>query len=311
LNNLHGQQDPLFSQYMFSGIYLNPAIAGTSDRIETVAMYREQWSNVVANPSTMLLNMNMPVDHNRMGIGGQLLKSSYGDMQFIHFNFSGSYKINVGKNNLSMGLEVGARHYRFSFDNLIIKDPADRVLVNATSKLMPDIGAGLYYYSKKKFIGLSAKHINQGTISFADNNSYDFKLSPHYYLNAGFELRISEHTRIRPMCLIKYVNRSPLQADISLLTYFHSIFWAGLTVRSSKEAGILIGVIPNKILSSIGGQWRIGCAFDYGFNNSSVNNQAGSYEIVLNYNFKPRPNPNHIKKKSAITSPMLFGNSVE
>jgi type IX secretion system PorP/SprF family membrane protein len=308
-HRIYAQQDPLFSQYMFSGIYLNPAIAGTSGYIETTAMHRNQWTNVAANPSVSLLNMNMPMDHYRMGIGGQLLKASYNDMQFLHFNLSGSYKINLGKNKLSMGIEAGTRYYHFSYDKLNIKDPGDKVLLSINSKLLPDVGAGIYYYSKKTFIGVSCKHINQGKVTFRDNPASDFYLSKQYFMTAGFQLKIAEHTTLKPMCLIKYINNNPIQADVTLMAYFHNAFWTGITIRSSMEAGVLVGFIPNKIISSIGDQWQIGCAFDYGFNRLSVNNQAGSYEVVINYRFKSRPKPDQIKNKSRITSPMLFGNS--
>ena len=36
------QQDPAYSMYMFNGLFLNPAYAGSSEAISVMAIYRHQ-----------------------------------------------------------------------------------------------------------------------------------------------------------------------------------------------------------------------------------------------------------------------------
>ena len=46
------QQDAQFSQYMFNGIYINPAYAGYKEQLNVHAFYRNQWSGVNGAPRT-------------------------------------------------------------------------------------------------------------------------------------------------------------------------------------------------------------------------------------------------------------------
>ncbi|WP_448520107.1 type IX secretion system membrane protein PorP/SprF, partial [Rhodoflexus sp.] len=40
---LWAQQDPMFTQYMFNGLVLNPAYAGSRETINLTALHRTQW----------------------------------------------------------------------------------------------------------------------------------------------------------------------------------------------------------------------------------------------------------------------------
>ncbi|MDR1681011.1 MAG: type IX secretion system membrane protein PorP/SprF, partial [Prevotellaceae bacterium] len=41
-----GQQIPQFSQYMFNGLYVNPAYAGYKDNMYAHLVYRAQWVGI-------------------------------------------------------------------------------------------------------------------------------------------------------------------------------------------------------------------------------------------------------------------------
>ena len=46
------QQDPMVSQYMFNGLYLNPAYAGSHDYWSSTLSYRNQWVGFEGAPET-------------------------------------------------------------------------------------------------------------------------------------------------------------------------------------------------------------------------------------------------------------------
>ena len=46
------QQDPMISQYMFTGLVLNPAYAGSHEFTNATALYRYQWANVSTDNGT-------------------------------------------------------------------------------------------------------------------------------------------------------------------------------------------------------------------------------------------------------------------
>jgi len=47
------QQDPSFSMYMFNGLFINPAYAGSQEAISMMAIYRQQWVGVDGAPRTL------------------------------------------------------------------------------------------------------------------------------------------------------------------------------------------------------------------------------------------------------------------
>ena len=44
--NVDAQQEVMTSQYMFNGLFLNPAYAGTHSYFSTSLLHRAQWLNV-------------------------------------------------------------------------------------------------------------------------------------------------------------------------------------------------------------------------------------------------------------------------
>ena len=60
---LSAQQDPQFTQYMFNMLALNPAYAGSSDRVSIKALTRHQWVGFEGAPTTQTLTVHSPVFH--------------------------------------------------------------------------------------------------------------------------------------------------------------------------------------------------------------------------------------------------------
>ena len=49
------QQDPQFSQYMFNLLAINPAYAGSAERVSLKALSRHQWVGFAGAPTTQTL----------------------------------------------------------------------------------------------------------------------------------------------------------------------------------------------------------------------------------------------------------------
>ncbi len=47
------QQDAQYSQYMFNGIYINPAYAGYKEELNLHSFYRNQWTGIKGSPKSM------------------------------------------------------------------------------------------------------------------------------------------------------------------------------------------------------------------------------------------------------------------
>ena len=63
------QQDPQFSQNMFTKLVTNAGFAGANDAICGTLLYRNQWTGFEGSPKSMLLTFDMPVDILHGGVG--------------------------------------------------------------------------------------------------------------------------------------------------------------------------------------------------------------------------------------------------
>ena len=65
------QQDPAYSMYMFNGLFLNPAYAGSSEAISVMAIYRHQWAGALLGRRWPLPRRRQPVPAQAYRAGGQ------------------------------------------------------------------------------------------------------------------------------------------------------------------------------------------------------------------------------------------------
>src|SRR5688500_12762255 len=91
------QQDAQFSQYMFNGLYINPAYAGYKEQANIHSFYRSQWTGFQGAPQTMSLAGDMVLKEGNVGLG--LLLSN--DFTGAQSNFSAyanyAYRLQVSK----------------------------------------------------------------------------------------------------------------------------------------------------------------------------------------------------------------------
>ena len=63
------QQEPMFTQYMFNTLSVNPAYAGTRNALNINTLTRLQWVGMEGSPQTFSLGIHMPYDKKKIGIG--------------------------------------------------------------------------------------------------------------------------------------------------------------------------------------------------------------------------------------------------
>ena len=56
----YAQQIPVMSQYMFNGLVINPAYAGSKDYMSTTLMVRKQWAGYEGSPVTENASIHGP-----------------------------------------------------------------------------------------------------------------------------------------------------------------------------------------------------------------------------------------------------------
>jgi type IX secretion system PorP/SprF family membrane protein len=267
-SGLTAQHNSSYSQYMFNGLLINPAYAGSNDALNLTALYRKQWTGIDNAPNTLSFTAHTPLKNKKVNLGLIVTSDRYGITEHLKTSLIYAYRIRLFKGHLSFGLLGGVDSYKLNWDKVRTTQEGDASFTSNTQKrLYPEAGFGIYFHSQKFFMGLSAPDMYSNT----------FSIDRTLALNMGGLINVSENLKIKPAVLLKYITNSPLDANISTTFYWKEI--VGLGVGYSYNTSI-IGLLDLKIND----QFRIGYSYDYA---TTVLNKysTGSHEIMLRYLF--------------------------
>ncbi len=274
------QQHPMVSQYMFNGLLLNPAYAGSKDYVSTAALYRKQWVDFKGSPETQTISIHGPLKNRRMGLGFSILNDHIGVTNRTDFMGSYAYHIPTGRGKLALGLQAGATYFRAKLTDLIYWDQDDEVFAaDIQSNLLPNAGAGIYYYSRNFYAGLSVPQLLD--YDPGKSLSFDIKQVPHqtrhYFLHTGYVIEASEDFKIKPSVLVKYVPNAPVEVDMNVNFLFNNIFWIGGSYRTNDA---VVALVEYQLTRKL----RLGYSYDFTLTELK-NYSSGSHEIMLGYDF--------------------------
>jgi type IX secretion system PorP/SprF family membrane protein len=277
----NAQQDSQFTQYMYNTININPAYAGSREAMSIFALHRTQWVGLDGAPVTNAASLHTPVNGTNVGIGLSIVNDKIGPSDESTISADFSYSIQTSDTHkLSFGIKGTANLLNVDFNKLNQYDKNDYSFeTNIDNKFSPNVGVGIYYHSDRSYIGLSApnlletKHFDKYASTGA--NSHIAKESIHYFLTAGHVFDLSYDVKFKPAMLIKAVQGTPLQVDVSANFMFNEKFTAGLAYRWSAALSALVGFQASD-------SWFIGYGYDLETTRLS-NYNSGSHEIFLRY----------------------------
>lgn len=289
--NLFSQDALQFSQFMFNEFQFNPAIAGSEDKIVTVADARSQWVNIPGAPQMQSLTSHMPLYKISSGIGLQITNDKAGQQRTTSFQASYAYQKKFRKTSIGIGVNAGLVQRSLdgsklisptgSYDDVIIDHHDDNIPISLVDDLIPDAGAGLYLYGKKFGIGLSANHLLMKDFNFeTESGVSSIQYNPNLYVYGFYKFSLGKDFMLQPNILFKS-DQVESMADINaLISYKDNIFLGGSFrgfLNKQTDAIVLIG------------GWNIseklGISYSYDITLSHLNTVSnGSHEIVLRYN---------------------------
>ena len=280
LNFVYGQQDALFTQYMYTKLEFNPAYAGNRDALAVDLLSRFQWIGVDGAPRTICFTAHTPLRNPHIGLGMYIYRDDLGPTVDYNVMASFAYRVLFPSSKLAFGVSAGIKYYNIDWNALHPMDPGDQLLVNdASNRVVPDIDFGIYYSHSRFYTGLSARHLLQNQLvvsSTMPNDEVSFtRLLRNFYGIAGGTVSLTDRFLFLPSILIKYVMNAPLQADINARFLFWDILTLGAGYRTNNALGLLIGV-------EIGKGFSFGYSYDIWFNALRSHN-SGSHEIRISY----------------------------
>ena len=285
------QQDPQYTQYMFNTMTVNPAYAGSNDHTIINLLTRTQWVGIDGAPQTLSLSYDTPLGYSGVGLGVNLVNDKIGPANELSLDVNASYTIRTSnEGNLAFGLKLGGRSLNVDWSKTNPQSSGDIELRNNINKFLPTIGAGVFFYKPKWYLGLAIPNLLRTDHYDDNNNGGDVATERmHYFLIAGYVFDLTDDIKFKPAILTKIVNGAPLSLDVSANFLFNKKFRAGVAWRWDDSISALLGFQISKSL-------QLGYAYDLTTSNYS-NYNSGSHELMVRY---------EIFKQETMKSPRFF-----
>lgn len=160
------------------------------------------------------------------------------------------------------------------------------------SKVSPNVGVGLYYYTRNYYVGLSVPKIRNTDLS--DENAEQLgqaKLERHYFLIGGYVWDVNSEWKVKPSFFAKYVNGAPLSFDLNLSAMYQERIVGGVSHRFGDSFGAMIQI---RVIDYL---W-VGYAYDFTISNLHKYNK-GTHEVLVLFDL-------YTPKKEIVKSPRFF-----
>ncbi len=279
--NVHAQLQPLLDQYNMNGLAINPAYAGSKDALSVGLYSRIQWVGFDGAPKTYTFSAHSPIRNKKVNLGVIVLNDRVGSKNETGILFNYAYRVELGKGKLALGLAAGITTISTDINEIRYTDANDDLIQNLpTRTTMPEFSFGMYYHSKKWFLGLSmpmflTRNINEPNTNY--KSVFDFATS-NYFVTGGYKFNISDAIDIVPSMLLKAIPANDIQTDIHCDAVYKKTIWLGSTIRTNGSFSAQLQVQINQ-------QLRIGYTYSDGFSGLSKF-QDGSHELAIQYSFK-------------------------
>jgi type IX secretion system PorP/SprF family membrane protein len=288
---MQAQQDPQYTQYMYNTSMVNPAYAGSRGTLNVFGMYRTQWVGLDGAPKTANVSVSTPLGESGLGLGVNFTNDRIGAMDENNISVDLSYAIDLNEDyKLAFGIKTTANLLNVDYTKLNIHNPTDpNSSENIKNKFNPNIGAGLYMYSDKAYVGVSVPNFLT-TDRYDDNDITTMRQKMHFYLMGGYVFELGRDVLFKPAALVKAVSGAPLQVDLTANFLFYEKFTLGAAYRWDASVSALTGFQVNENLF-------VGYAYD--FDTTSLRHyDSGSHEIFLRFEL--------FNRRSTINAPRFF-----
>ncbi len=253
-------------------------------------MHRTQWVGLDGAPVTNTLSAHTPITNSNLGMGISFVNDRIGPSDENTISADISYTIQTSEYyKLAFGLKVTANLLNVDFTKLTQQPGDPELQYNIDNRFSPNIGAGVFWYSDRSYVGFSVPNFLE-TRHFDGVNSSVAKEKLHYYFIGGYVFDLNPSIKFKPSLLVKAVQHAPLQVDVSANFLFNEKFTVGAAYRWSAALSGMVGFQINEKL-------LVGYAYD-AETTKLANYNSGSHEIFLRFEL--------FKNYDRIISPRFF-----
>jgi type IX secretion system PorP/SprF family membrane protein len=251
---MHGQQDPQYTQYMYNMNIINPAYAGSRENLSFGLLYRKQWAGIDGAPETGTFFGHSPIGNN-LGLGISAISDQIGPVKETNLYADISYTLRLGgEHRLAFGIKAGATFHDIGLTDLDLIDETDPFFQENINSTTPNIGAGFFYYTEKYYFAVSVPNL----LSSVHLDANGFKIgsdTQHYFVTGGYVFDLSPNTELKPSFMMKSAFDAPTSLDVNVNARFYKKLEIGASYRLDDSISGLINF-------AVTPQFRIGYAYD-------------------------------------------------
>ena len=266
------QAKPSYTQYVLNNFILNPALSGIENYTDIKLSLRDQWVGIEGAPRTAYFSFHTPIgkkdlrtnatsfqvpgDNPRgkmawdqyevspphQGVGFTAVNDKAGYIN--RWTISGTYAYHkpLGvQTALSIGFSAGISSVNLDRSKVDFAgtDPNDLAVGYASGelkKLKPELGAGLWLYSARYYLGASVLNIIPGKAKFTSNSGdkYGSFFSPNFFATGGYKFAVSDFVTVLPSVMFQYWQPQLSGLHTNIKFQYLDQFWLGGGYRFSN-----------------------------------------------------------------------------
>lgn len=287
------QSDPQLTQYWAVPTYFNPAATGDTDFIRIRGGARLQWIGIENAPKSFLATADMPlkIGKQRIGLGIDFSQESLGLFSNLLANVQASYKRNMLKGRLSVGIQIG--YYNSAFKGSKVYVPDDDDYHQGADQSIPttdisgssiDFSAGVRYTHKYFSVGISGLHLLQPTVKMqvegsesTESQQFETELTRALYFTADGNIPIKNSLFVLQPSLLVRTNFSDFSSDVTARAVYNKFISFGVGYRWNDAVSVMVGAEFKNFF--------LGYAYDYPLS-AIAKGSSGSHEIIAGYQLK-------------------------
>ena len=304
------QPDIILTQHWEMPTLLNPAATGNIDFIRIRGAARLDYLGSKDSPKNFIGIADSPfkLSGKRIGAGLIVSSQSYDLFRNLLVGAQGSYKFQLKKSTLSIGIQLGYYHSKFKGSELILsntgntgneeggegedKNDENKAESSFDTDLPThdvsggafDFSLGVRYEHPKFHLGLSALHLTSSKVKLSKDgeNATDLqyiesKLPMTLYFEAGGNIAINNSLFTLQPSLLLGTEFSDFTGIAEMRATYNQKITFGVDYRYNRAVGVLAGLSLKNFY--IGYNWE----YDYKLH---PRGSTGNHELVLGYQFK-------------------------
>ncbi len=293
---------PQFTNFAQNRLVMNPAVAGSEEYVDIMALYRAQWVGIEGAPSTQTLSAHMPIYRISSGVGLVVINDMLGAQRTTTIHATYAYRRKFRFGNLGVGVGVG--FFQKAIDGNKLRSPEGNytggidhednfIPGQMVSGLGPDLSGGIYFNNKKVYAGVSINNLLGSKVTVdGQGASSEIRLPRSLNASGGYTITLNRNLNLQPNVQVQ-TDFKTFQTGINLILYYKDNIHGGLAFRGSTGNNIdglsaLFGVRLVK-------QLHIGYSYDFSLSKLNQAN-TGSHEVFARYiiNIKDGSKPGKI-----------------